>query len=256
MRKLFIAVAFIAGMSLQTGIAHAFVVDGNLSDWGVTPGAWSGPLNARVNSSDWVPNAGIRSTVEDYDPIGNGQVGPGWGGQNFDAEAMYAAYDSTNLYFAIVTGKNPGIESNERPGDIAFDFGSNGSYEYGIETVTRGNFTAGNLYAVNTWKTDPYWGTHTPTEMNTVNRLLGVGSFIYTSTSYPGSHYVIEGSIAKSYFGSDWVSGTPFTMSWTQTCANDVINLQVTPSPEPMTMTLFGIGLAGLGLIRRKQYNS
>ncbi len=30
----------------------------------------------------------------------------------------------------------------------------------------------------------------------------------------------------------------------------------ITPTPEPMTMTLFGMGLVGLGLVRRKKLNN
>jgi len=78
--------------------AFGFGLDGSLAEWGVTPGAW-GP------GSDWVPLPGIHYAVEDYQPgTADGFVDPGFGGQTFDVEAMYATRDSENLYFAVVTG--------------------------------------------------------------------------------------------------------------------------------------------------------
>ena len=187
---LFVAV----GLMLVPDLAHAFSinVDGNLSEWGVTPGAWSTVGGVRVNNSDWVPNAGILSTVEDSDPAGTGYLNPGWGGQPFDAEAMYATYDSTNLYFAIATGKSPDLVSGYRPGDIAFDFGQNGSYEYGIKTTGADQ---GGAYSAKTWA-QGLWNTYDVTEMTAVNNSLGPNvPLVYNNTSYgsdiSGNHYVI-----------------------------------------------------------------
>jgi hypothetical protein len=97
------------------------VTDGSLNDWGVTPGY------------DWTPNPGIFYTLEDYLPGSNrdGYLDPGWGGQTFDAEAMYLNYDNNYLYYAIVTGMPKGGNSGLLPGDIAISFNNEG-FEYGI----------------------------------------------------------------------------------------------------------------------------
>lgn len=249
MKKILILTLFFVGTLLQSGAAHAFVVDGNLSDWGVTPGLYG--------ASTWTPGAGIQYTVEDQSPsTPGGYLNPGYGGQGFDAEAMYATYDNNNLYFAIVTGKSPGTDLGYRPGDIAFDFGNDGSYEYGIETTGANQ---GNLYSVNSWGTG-LWGTGDPTEMTGNPLLLGSGSLVYNMLTvggnplYLGDHYVIEGYIPLSLFGSNWSRG--FKMSWTETCGNDVISMNVHTAPEPATMALFGMGLAGLGVLRRRQFKA
>jgi len=115
-------------------MAWAITVDGNLSDWGVTiPNA----TNTTASPTAWIPlNSGI---LYWDDQIGsNGYVSPGYGGQDYDLEAMYFHYDATQgthgtAYFAMVTGTDPdgevntGAYSSTYPnfywGDLFFDFG-------------------------------------------------------------------------------------------------------------------------------------
>ncbi|MDP3032753.1 MAG: hypothetical protein Q8N33_11820 [Rhodocyclaceae bacterium] len=69
-------------------------IDGNLSDWGVT-------------SLSWVPSSGVHYTVEDQTGGANAYLNPGYGGQAYDAEALYAAIIGNRLYIALATGHNP-----------------------------------------------------------------------------------------------------------------------------------------------------
>ncbi len=80
--------ALAAGGSLP---AAAFTVDGRLNDWIANPNTWAA-----------LPGKDIHASIEDQ--VGrDGRVYPGWGGQAYDAEALYAAVSDGNLYI----GHNP-----------------------------------------------------------------------------------------------------------------------------------------------------
>ncbi|MGB0711993.1 MAG: hypothetical protein ACPGUC_00395, partial [Gammaproteobacteria bacterium] len=132
-------------ISLSVGSpAVAYTVDGLLDDWGVVPGR---------SASDWIPNEGVLYFEEDQH---QDFLGPGSGGQGFDAEAIYAHWDSQNLYFAVVTGHRPD-DSRFPNGDLAIDIGINGRYELGIETLGNENFALGDLVRVTQWQLgDPH----------------------------------------------------------------------------------------------------
>jgi len=248
MKKLGIIIAIFFMIAVAAQSAFAYAVDGNLNDWGVTPAAFG--------SSDWTPNPGVYFTEEDYEPgTADGFIDPGTGGQTFDAEAMYIDYDNDNLYYAIVTGLPATGSDDIRPGDVAFDFGIDGIYEYGIKTIDYWG-DAGSLYAVTKWEPGTDWpgkGTvAAPTEMIDYVELFNpaVSAFAYNKDFYGAfDHWVIEGFIPHAYFGADW--GKPFRAHWTQTCGNDAIDVNV-PIPEPATVSLLGIGILGLLKLRKR----
>jgi hypothetical protein len=247
MRRILILLTLAIGIVAFPSNSFSFNIEGNLTpDWGVTPGLYG--------FSDWVPNAGIQYNQEDQN---SNYLYPGTGGQLFDAEAMYAAFDSTNLYYAVVTGFPYGGTSEYKPGDIAFDFGKDGSYEYGIETRSGGTRVQGGLYSVTSWGSGLYGALSAPTEILSTSNYWGAGSLVYNNTYYgssgSGSHLVIEGSIPLSMFGS--YAGQDFRMHWTQTCGNDAIDLDVHNNiiPEPATASLLGLGLTGLLFRMRKK---
>jgi len=237
----------------QTACAFGFVLDGNLNEWGVTPGVWG--------ASDWVPSAGIHYVEEDYQPgTAGGFVDPGYGGQTFDAEAMYVTRDSDNLYFAVVTGFPSVGSSGWSPSPLAIDFGSNGSFEYGVDVVAPDASDVGSLYKPDSWTGGLNdWGYGTvgylsyPVAMVNPTLIMNpaVANLVYNNIYYGGSaHYVIEGYMPISAFGSDW--SDRYSLHWTMGCGNDAIDLGPAVIPEPTSMVLFGIGLAGAALRRRR----
>jgi len=154
--KRVVPVLAIAGMLLlpmSVATAVDITVNGDISDW--VQNASSIYTGANPTDGAFSAKTGVLSWIEDGCSGSQGYVGPGYGGQNFDMEAMYAYYDSTGskpgLYVAIVTGFDPdgvkywgNVNPTYLPGDIFFDFGGNGSWDMAVETSPGG--TQGYAY--------------------------------------------------------------------------------------------------------------
>jgi len=251
-----------------------FTADGSLTEWGVSLAG----LPANPGNAAFVPSStpggvdGFSYAVEDGTSGSWGYVGPGYGGQNYDWEAMYVTYDSSNVYVAIVTGTDQAgqyawsTSQRHYPGDIFVDFGDDGSWELAIETGHAG--TAGAMYSgPGTWWTNPTdYPSSAPSEINygTSPTLQGNASFFYSNavtgddnllagTSTFGDHNVIELSFARNNGSGDWLAGCDsFTVHWTQDCGNDLARVNVDmPVPEPGTVVMVGSVLAGLLGARR-----
>jgi len=107
--------AALFGVALSSQAFAGIVVDGNLADWGIVRG-----------STSWVPSAGTHYTVEDAKGNGSYYLSPGWGGQAYDAEAMYARIEGSSLFIALATGHNSRTLNNPAgnsfgAGDFAID---------------------------------------------------------------------------------------------------------------------------------------
>lgn len=257
--------ALIAACMMVIGnSAMAYTIDGQISDWGVTNTG---------NVSDWTPNSGIEYAVSDQNnnALSGGYVynytapgSLGYGDQPYDAEAVYLDYDSTYLYYAVVTGR-PEVTSQYPSGDIAFDFGSDGSFEYGVESRGNNGFSKGDLVQVSSWALGSAYPAGGVSEMQggTVvsNEDFVYGSRINDIGAYTANadddHYVLEGRIALSNFSL--YSGQDFTIHWTMGCGNDEIHLASTlPNgggevPVPGTGLLLGSALIGWTLQARRK---
>ncbi|MCB1735887.1 MAG: PEP-CTERM sorting domain-containing protein [Gammaproteobacteria bacterium] len=275
--RIALATALIGG----TQCAMAYTIDGNISDWGVY---------ATGHASDWTPNSGVEYAISDQNTNslynGNSTDGYvvnysfphalGYGDQPYDAEAIYLDYDSTYLYYAVVTGRPEGV-SQYPSGDIAFDFGSDGSWEYGIETRGNNGYNKGDLVQVSNWALGAIYPEAGVTEIQGGSvvssndfvygsKITDIGQYTYYSDD---DHYVMEGRIALSDFSL--YAGQNFTVHWTMGCGNDEIHLASTlPTggggcsggncggggsevPVPGTGLLFGSALIGWTLHRRRQ---
>jgi hypothetical protein len=258
--------------------APAFVIDGNLSDWGV---------QRNGNASDWTPNSSVAAYLVE-DQHGSNYLNPGYGGQPYDAEAIYVAFDANNLYIAVATGHNPNTPDiftaagdSYAPGDLAIDFGRDGSFEYGIEllgsaTTQKGHVYSGVNWGLGVWKANGAWtGYYDPnaagnmalaTAADPTSILggsdVGTGTVAYTTIGQDNYgtwehdlHYFYEVSVPLSSFGADW-GGKAFDVHWTQNCANDSILVDPVPGgplPEPGTLALLPLGMIGLMAVRRKK---
>ncbi len=134
--------------------AVPFTVDADLNDWINSP---------QGQATDWNP---YKPNVfyQEEDQAG-GHLNPGGGGQPYDAEAIYVAVASNQLLVAVVTGRQPEV-TDWPAGDIAIDFGNDGTFEYGIVAYGDGGKSyagsylngykggigdAGDFYRVNEW---------------------------------------------------------------------------------------------------------
>ncbi len=267
MNKTLMKIMIAAGMLASAGAqAIAITADGNLADWG---------LQRNGNANDWKPNTAVVPSANQF--VVDDQTGgrgvyltPGYGGQDYDAEALYVSKDSNFLYLALITGLSPNTPNtggNYGPGDFAIDFGQNGSFEFGIQTTGA---DAGTVYKVSAWEyglwdiNNQYINTSHlaanpahPTSIRT-GTLVGEGVLSYKDEYFTNmgintgdKHYVIEAAIPLSAF--DGYSGK-FDVHWTMNCANDSISADPDLTiPEPGTLALLPLGLLGLAALRRSK---
>ncbi len=249
-RRLFSTALLPLLLSIGTARAAIITVDGNWTDWGIDP-----------NAGDWTSSTGTRIFYENYTSTdGTGYVQPGWGGQYFDVEAMYAQVHGSSLCFAIITGFDPdGVNhmgTRYTPGDIFLDVGT--GWNVGIDLQT------GHLYTGATGST-AYFASSTPFEI-TGGTDLGATSLsipfdtlvtVYSSGSSSSTHYLYEGCVDLSRVGG---AASYAGLHWTMSCGNDVGEgrIPLPPVPEPATLGLVGLGglLAAAARRRARRANA
>jgi hypothetical protein len=259
MKKLLtLSLAVSLGLGLSNA-ASAITVNGDLSDWGLD---WSDS----DKSNGWTPNSGVFYTVEDYTGgYDHGQVYPGYGGQAYDAEAIYLTWDNTNLYVALITGHDPSTLDNSSqntfgPGDFALGFW-NGigapTYSYGVEVT--GNFgQKGGIYQVSNWSKSQYWGGNYITSIAAGTK-VGMSALAISANPVTGigigpisdRHWVYELSAPLSAFNFN--AGDKLSVYWTMNCANDMIEVDPPVGvDEPPVWALLGLTLPTMFWRRRR----
>lgn len=267
MKKTTFATSILA-LALSGPAAAALVVDGNLNDW-------------QINKDTLVSSlAGAHYTVEDSTGGANAYLGPGYGGQAYDAEAMYAVFQGGKLFIALMTGHDPLTVNNPAQnkygaGDFAIDFGKNGIYELGINVIVNGFGVAGGVYANPAWAYG-LWdvnGNYNPGHPDTTHptslvggNLIGMASYAYTTNGVGGygawksdKHFFYELSIDLGLLYAAGWDGGAFNIQWTENCANDSIVVDPGRSvPEPGSLALAGLGMIGVirGGLRRRKVNA
>lgn len=220
-----------------------------LSDWGISYGKWGGGEGA--------PEV-IYSYIEDWTWGNHGYLGPGWGGDAYDMEAAYLAWDPDYLYLAVVTGfPLEGRFHNGdyyAAGDIALDVTGDQVYDFAVD-VTDGALRSGDL----AWQnpaiggSSSFRGVSDPLRVTSWTNTKPLAGFSYGE--YEG-RYAIEAKISLDVLGPV----EAYKMHWTMGCGNDVgeilVRGPVQVTPEPGSLLLLGGGLAIAGIARRLRRKS
>ncbi len=248
------------------GNAEAYVLDGSLADWGVTP------------FISWTPS----SSTADYVVNDDHTNFPSYS-ERSDIEALYFDNDDQYIYIALVSSY---YSRKTYAGDIAFDFDGDGVYEFGME------FKGVNkTYAVRhtNIQKNPVWIM--PNNSQLAKKDIDAAGPAYMKKASTGSYYgkyqgkaeiwyqkfqTLEGDAkGDQCFGDTWIlearidrflfdyplDGTIVSINHSLSCANDYIHLTGTINgscspnsvvPEPSSLLLCALGIFGFAAGRKR----
>ena len=220
------------------------------------------PVNAAMlefwTSDGW-------TILDAEDGVGNGgYVGPGWGGQAFDAEYLFYKQEGNKLSiglqsgFDIINGQQVYGGHTYYAGDLALGF-NGGGYDYAIDfgLVTRNingakvglggsDQDAAGFYKATDWNNELSFAASAPFGMDEGAFISGIG----TSQGSGSGSYFRTATVDLNSLGFDVTS---FSAHWTMSCGNDVVEGSASV-PEPSGLLLMLGGLLGLfGRLHRRK---
>ncbi len=244
MKRTMIVLVVSAGILTSAGRA-SYTIDGNLSDWGVTP------------FTDWVPRSPAVYTQTDnvnlYGAMSYSEI--------FDFEAMYFDSDGSNLYVGVVSSFPLGPV--EFAGDLGLDLNgdmtiSTHGVVAGLDYAVRlGSPSLGQIVFHPTWSVTNWylWDDGWQGSPYRASGGVVVGNATVAIQDYPdlefGTH-ILEAAIPRNLLPP---LDSPVGLHLTTSCGNDSINLQgrAVTIPAPAALVLSSLGLVLVGWLRQRR---
>jgi hypothetical protein len=284
MKKITVPLA-VSSLLLAAQAAVAGPISTYMSGIGVSvPNAVSA---ANSGNAAWAPSAaGVSFTSEDY--VGpNGFVGPGYGGQGYDLEALYVQTVGSNLVITGISGADlaampvgasgncpSGSACNTFPiGDFFLGTGTDANFNpvVGIEVTGQRYIMDAHGYTVG-WTSPLTAGSVVDVNgADLVNggfdRGLSAWSYVgspsqISAAGYTGAsaartgavtwetingHAAFQATVDTQFLGS--VIGSNYIVHWGELCGNDFLRTDVSV-PEPNSLFLLAAGLMGALVLR------